>query len=181
MLQQYCNHSRQCRNNVATLCCTKSRRCESSRVTEHHLYIQKQGRNHRLYQCEQKPCPVWFSRRRKSYPVLIVMWTLKRIKAKLTPSAGQVESDAVTFMRENASEFMSFGHSIPIYSHFKTDFTAFKKLFHAGANHVELFPAASRRKAMVVRGGWFVSTISICCSSSISVCRKERQTVIDLY
>ena len=27
--------------------------------------------------CEQKPYPVWFSRRRKSYPVLIVMWTLK--------------------------------------------------------------------------------------------------------
>ena len=26
---------------------------------------------------EQKPYPVWFSRRRKSPPVLIVMWTLK--------------------------------------------------------------------------------------------------------
>ena len=68
------------------------------------------------------------------------------IKAKLTPSARQVESDAVTFMRENASEFMSFGHSIPIYSHFKTYFTALKRLFHADAhaNHVESFPAASR-------------------------------------
>ena len=42
------------------------------------------------------------------------------IKAKPTPSAGQVESDAVTALRANESEFMSFGHSIPIYSHFKT-------------------------------------------------------------
>ena len=67
------------------------------------------------------------------------------IKAKLTPSAGQVESDAVTALRANACEFMSFGHSIPIYSHFKTNFTTLKRLFHADAhaNHVELFPAAS--------------------------------------
>ena len=33
MLEQWCNHSKQCRNNVATLCCAKNRRCESSRVT----------------------------------------------------------------------------------------------------------------------------------------------------
>ena len=33
MLEQCCNHSKQCRNNVATLCCVKNRRCESSRVT----------------------------------------------------------------------------------------------------------------------------------------------------
>ena len=68
------------------------------------------------------------------------------IKAKLTPSAGQVESDAVTVLRANASEFMSFGLSILIYSHFKTNFTALKRLFHADAhaNHVKLFPAASR-------------------------------------
>ena len=33
MLEQCCNHSKQCRNNVATLCCAKTRRCESSRVT----------------------------------------------------------------------------------------------------------------------------------------------------
>ena len=68
------------------------------------------------------------------------------IKAKLTPSAGQVESDAVTVLRANASDFVSFGHSIPIYSHFKTNFTALKRLFHADehANHVELFPVASR-------------------------------------
>ena len=32
-LEQGCNYSKQCRNNVATLCCAKSRRCESSRVT----------------------------------------------------------------------------------------------------------------------------------------------------
>ena len=33
MLDQCCNHSKQCRNNVATLCCAKNRSCESSRVT----------------------------------------------------------------------------------------------------------------------------------------------------
>ena len=33
MLEQCCNHSKQCRNNVATPCCAKNRRCESSRVT----------------------------------------------------------------------------------------------------------------------------------------------------
>ena len=33
MLEQCCNHSKQCRNNVATLCCANNRRCESSRVT----------------------------------------------------------------------------------------------------------------------------------------------------
>ena len=121
------------------------------------------------------------------------------IKAKLTPSAGQVESDAVTVLRENESEFMSFGHSIAIFSHFKTNFTALKRLFHADAhaNHVELFPAASRCRTSCFAAvgcfhdllimidesvcGWFVSTMSICCSSSISVCRKERQTVVDLY
>ena len=30
MLQQFCTHSKRCRNNVATLCCAKNRRCESS-------------------------------------------------------------------------------------------------------------------------------------------------------
>ena len=33
MLEQCCNHSKQCRNNVETLCYAKNRRCESSRVT----------------------------------------------------------------------------------------------------------------------------------------------------
>ena len=33
MLEQCCNHSKQCRNYVATLCCPKNRRWESSRVT----------------------------------------------------------------------------------------------------------------------------------------------------
>ena len=33
MLEQCCNHSKQCRNNVATLCCAKNRRCKSSRIT----------------------------------------------------------------------------------------------------------------------------------------------------
>ena len=33
MFEQDCNHSKQCRNNVATRCCDKNRRCDSSRVT----------------------------------------------------------------------------------------------------------------------------------------------------
>ena len=33
MLEQCCNHSKQCHNNVTTLCCAKNRRCESSGVT----------------------------------------------------------------------------------------------------------------------------------------------------
>ena len=33
MLEQCYNYSKQCRNNVPTLCCAKNRRCESSRVT----------------------------------------------------------------------------------------------------------------------------------------------------
>ena len=33
MLEQCCNHSKQCHNNVETLYCAKNRRCESSRVT----------------------------------------------------------------------------------------------------------------------------------------------------
>ena len=33
MLEQCCNHSKQCRNNAATQCCAKNRRYESSRVT----------------------------------------------------------------------------------------------------------------------------------------------------
>ena len=140
--------------------------------------------------CEHKPYPVWFPCRRKSYPVLI--------EAKLTPSVGQVESDAVTALRANASEFMSFGHSIPIYSHFKTNFMVLKRLFHADAhaNGVELFPVASRWMISCLAAvgcfhdllitieesvcGWFISTMYICSSSSISICREERQTVVHL-
>ena len=33
MLEQCCDSSKQCPNNVATLCCAKGRCCESSRVT----------------------------------------------------------------------------------------------------------------------------------------------------
>ena len=32
-LEQCCYHLNQCSNNVATLCCAKNRRCESSRAT----------------------------------------------------------------------------------------------------------------------------------------------------
>ena len=75
--------------------------------------------------CEHEPYPVWFSWRRKSYPVVIVMWTLK-------PNLRRLSADAVTALQANAS----YGHSIPIYKHFKTDFMALKRLFHAdGGGH----------------------------------------------
>ena len=41
-LEQCCNHSKQCRNNVATLCCAKARRCQSSRVTSRTLAIERE-------------------------------------------------------------------------------------------------------------------------------------------
>ena len=74
---------------------------------------------------------------------------------KLTPSAEHIESDAVTVLRANASEFVSLGHVIPMCSLFSSDLTALKRLSHA------LFV------------DWYVPTMSICCSSSISVCRKK--------
>ena len=96
------------------------------------------------------------------------------IKAKLTPSAGQVESDAVTALRANASELMSFGHSIPIFSHFKTNVTALKRLFHAdAANHVELFPAASR---------WMISCLAaVGCFHDLLIMIDESRFVIGLH
>ena len=96
------------------------------------------------------------------------------IKAKLTPSVGQVESDAVTALRANASEFMSFGHSILLYSHFKTNFTALKRLVHAdAANHVELFPAASR---------WMISCLAaVGCFHDLLIMIDESRFVIGLH
>ena len=97
------------------------------------------------------------------------------INAKLTPSAGQVESDGVTVLRANAREFMSFGHSIPIYSHFKTNFTALKRLFHADAraNQVELFPAASR---------WMISCLAaVGCFHDLLIMIDESRFVIGLH
>ena len=38
-LVQCCNHAEQSRNNVATLCCAKNRRCKSSRVTLPVLFL----------------------------------------------------------------------------------------------------------------------------------------------
>ena len=97
------------------------------------------------------------------------------IKAKLTPSAGQVESDAVTALRENGSELMSFGNSIPIYSHFKTNFLALKRLFHADtrANHVKLFPAASR---------WMIYCLAaVGCFHDLLIMIDESRFVIGLH
>ena len=44
MLEQFSDRSKQCRNNVvATLCCAKNRRCESSRVTSPYLNCPSRG------------------------------------------------------------------------------------------------------------------------------------------
>ena len=45
MLEQCCNHSKQCRSNVATLHCAKNRRCESSRVTSPLGPVQNKRNN----------------------------------------------------------------------------------------------------------------------------------------
>ena len=37
MLEQCCDSSKQCWNNVAMLCCAENRRCESSRVIRQYL------------------------------------------------------------------------------------------------------------------------------------------------
>ena len=114
--------------------------------------------------------------------------------AKLTPSAGQVESDAVYNCPESKCVWVCLRHSIPIYSHVKTNFTVLKRLFHASAHahHVELFLAGSRWMICCF-ASWVadhdrrVSLWLVCInhvhmfSSSISVCKKERQTVVDLY
>ena len=42
MLEQCCNYSKQCHNNVATLCCAKNRR--SNRPVKHHLKQHRQQR-----------------------------------------------------------------------------------------------------------------------------------------
>ena len=128
-------------------------------------------RNHCSYLWTEALYPVWFSRRSKSISGIN---SNVDIEAKLTPSAGQEESDAVTVLRANAPEFMSFGHSIPIYSHFKTNFTALKRLFHTDAhgNHVELFPAASR---------WMISCLAAVGVFMTCWSRLRSQFVVGLY
>ena len=49
MLEQCCNHLKQCRNNVATLCCAKNRCCESSRVTSPLLLLDQEEVKKRLW------------------------------------------------------------------------------------------------------------------------------------
>ena len=46
MLEQCCNHSKQCRNNVATLCCAKNHRCKSSCVTSSNAALRVKALNH---------------------------------------------------------------------------------------------------------------------------------------
>ena len=49
MLEQFCNYSEQCRNNVATRCCSKNRRCESSLVTSPLKVVAKQNEGQNQY------------------------------------------------------------------------------------------------------------------------------------
>jgi len=39
LLEQCCNHSKQCRNNVEMTCCVKNHRCKLSRVTSPLVFI----------------------------------------------------------------------------------------------------------------------------------------------
>ena len=54
MLEQCCNHSKQCRNNVATLCCAKGRRFESSRVISPLRYEDGDGDENLRRRCFKK-------------------------------------------------------------------------------------------------------------------------------
>ena len=77
MLEQCCNHSKQCCNNVATLCCAKNRRCESSRLVSpvDPVYMGPEKFLKRLisYLCDRftrnRPNPVTllFTRSRKNF------------------------------------------------------------------------------------------------------------------
>ena len=51
MLDQYCNHSKRCRSNIATLHSAKNRRCESSRVTS--LLGPVQNRRNNAQHCSE--------------------------------------------------------------------------------------------------------------------------------
>ena len=48
MLEQSCKHSKQCRNNVATLCCATNHRCESARVTSTSAQYEGTGGERRI-------------------------------------------------------------------------------------------------------------------------------------
>ena len=54
MLEQCCNHSKQCRDNIATLCCAKNRRCESSRVISPLRYEDGDGDENLRRRCFKK-------------------------------------------------------------------------------------------------------------------------------
>ena len=78
MLEQYCDYSKQCRNNVATLCCAKNRRCESSRVTS-PLVVQQRQRNpteKRASSWTCSPCRVMFcfSIKNLKLPIARIFW-----------------------------------------------------------------------------------------------------------
>ena len=53
MLEQGCNLSKQCSSNIATLCCVKNRRCESSLVTSLLVSLRKRTAERRG---RQKAC-----------------------------------------------------------------------------------------------------------------------------
>ena len=53
VLEQCCNYSKQCRNNVATLCCAKNRRCESSRVTSPYGNPDPESRKSEIEQLKE--------------------------------------------------------------------------------------------------------------------------------
>ena len=45
MLERCCNYLKQCRDNVAKLCCAKNRRCESSCVTSPLVLLEQTGKD----------------------------------------------------------------------------------------------------------------------------------------
>ena len=112
------------------------------------------------------------------------------IKAKLTPSAGQVARIRCSnYPARKCVWVYVFEHSISIYSHFKNNFMLERTKWSCFLTHLArwflVFCCGCFHDSLIIieesACGWFVSTMSICCSSPNSDWRKERQTVVDFY
>ena len=92
MLQQCCNHSKQCRNNVVTLCCAENRRCQSSRVTSPLDFLKVV----RLVFWSGVVGPGWFALRARSLAL--------RAHCRATPSKARLVSKSTSPLEIGAAQ-----------------------------------------------------------------------------
>ena len=120
MLEQCCNHSKQCRNNVATLCCAKNRRCESSRLvspfrlcaTFHTVYFIFARKFYtRTWKSRDSGNPLW----RFGFPYVRVnkvkrMYRRSRVYVKVEPPGfsyiASISFTQVDFLCDRAVKFL---------------------------------------------------------------------------